>query len=92
MDSDHGLTVKTRKGIISLCPLCLTTVETIQHIHQCQAASVRVHRLQLLTNFLQQLSQISTPISIITTFHYKLSITLDLPYSPPAQHHEDFSS
>jgi len=32
------------------------------------------------------------PRSIITTFHYKLSITLDLPYSPPAQNHEDFSS
>jgi len=84
----------SRQGRVSspLCPLCFTTVESIQHIHQCQASPVRKHQLQLLTNFLQQLTQISTPRSIIHTLHYKLSITLDSPYSPPTQHHDEFSS
>jgi hypothetical protein len=84
----------SRQGRVSspLCPQCLATVESIQHVHQCQAPPVCKHRLHLLTNFLQQLSQISTPSSIIHTLHSKLSITLDTPYSPPTERHDDFSS
>ncbi len=54
--------------------------------------SIREHWLQPLTEFLQHLNQISTPTPIILTLQYKLSITLDIPYSPPPQRLNAFSS
>jgi len=63
-----------------LCPRCQLTVVTTKHVLICTAPDATQCRLRLLPDFLKNLINIGTPIHIITTFHYKLSILLNLPY------------
>ncbi len=65
----------------SICPRCNLAVEIPTHVYQCPDPTVVTNRMKLLTLFLSQLVNIHTPIHIIISLEYKLSLTLDIPYS-----------
>lgn len=63
-----------------LYPRCKQTVETNDHILICTAPDATQCWTRLLNDFIRALSNLGTPIYILTTFHYKLSILLNLHY------------
>jgi hypothetical protein len=64
----------------SLCPRCQTQVETSSHVFKCQATQAIQQCLLHLTAFLTALNKLKTPVQIVTTLQYKLSLLLDIPF------------
>jgi hypothetical protein len=64
-----------------LCPCCSESLETWDHVFSCLSTPATTVRRSALQTFLSKLANIGTPIHILVTFEYKLSITLGLPYT-----------
>jgi len=71
-----------------LCPRCHGAIETSNHISTCMEESALTHRHDKLRSFLLDLGRIHTSRFLLTTFEYKLSITLNLPDIPQYQMQE----
>jgi hypothetical protein len=63
-----------------MCLHCTSHLETIAHILTCPDTVSSNERLVHLRTFLANLININTPVHIIITFKYKLSLTLNVPY------------
>ncbi len=61
-----------------LCPRCQKAIETNLHVWTCQQPLAVTRRTLLLQNILSNLVQIQTPLYIIVTLEYKLSLILEL--------------
>lgn len=59
-------------------PRCQSTVETIDHIHQCTCTITISSRQQLLQIYIKKLQE-RTPQLLHNTLEYKLSLVLELP-------------
>lgn len=68
-----------------LCPCCNTRVETSPHVFTCQETQAITQRISHLTTFLSALHKLKTPIQLMATLEYKLSITLQIPYTQTYQ-------
>lgn len=64
----------------SICPRCLSEVETSNHVQTCPAPAVITGCSLSLDHFLTYLVSLGTPIYIIATFKLKLSSTLGIPF------------
>jgi hypothetical protein len=75
-----------------LCPRCSSAIKTSEHVYQCpQAQAISNHR-SFLENFLSHLLSLKTPIYILCTMEYKLSIALDIPFLPKFHNQEEIPS
>jgi hypothetical protein len=63
-----------------ICSRCSSATETNSHIIQCPNSLSIANRISRLRNFLRRLSQYHTPTLILRTLHYKLSLTLHIPF------------
>jgi hypothetical protein len=64
-------------------PLCSrfgSAVETSDHVYRCSKVQAVANQRSFLPSFLSSLLSAGAPIYIISTFEYKLSITLDIPF------------
>jgi hypothetical protein len=65
-----------------LCPRCCIAVETSDHIYKGSQSQAMANRQSFLYKFLSTLLSAKTPIHVLSTFEYKLSITLDIQFLP----------
>jgi hypothetical protein len=63
-----------------LCPRCEGTVKTSSHVMICPHKSAVEQRIEGLHKFLSNLLSIHTPVYLISTLEYKLSLTLQVPF------------
>jgi len=71
-----------------LCPRCSSAIETSEHVYQCPQTQAISNRKSFLENFLSHLLSLKTPIYILCTLEYKLSIALDIPFLPKFHNQE----
>jgi len=70
---------------MTLCLRCCTTVETSEHLKECSDIDASHFRQEQLQSFLLALEPLHTAPFLITTFEYKLSLALCIPYDPKYQ-------
>jgi hypothetical protein len=72
-----------------LCPRCSSAIETSEHMYQCPQTQAISNCRSFLENFFSHLLSLKTPIYILCTLEYKLSITLDIPFLPKFHNQEE---
>jgi hypothetical protein len=65
-----------------LCPQCKSQIETWNHVYSCSDPTAMEYHRTALYSFLSTMAQSGAPIYILTTFEYKLSIVLAIPFQP----------
>jgi hypothetical protein len=76
----YAILCRQGRSSSSLCPRCHTQVETPSHVFKCQANQAIQQCLSHLTVFLTALNKLKTPVQIVATLQYKLSLLLDIPF------------
>jgi len=66
----------------SVCPRCRSTVETFDHVFVCPDTQAIESRRTALYSFLSMMTNIGTPIYVLTTIEYKLSILFSIEFIP----------
>ena len=64
------------------CPRCSNAIETCDHVYKCSHPQAITNRQSFLQMFLSTLLSAKKPIHILSSFEYKLSLTLELPFLP----------
>jgi len=64
----------------SLCPRCHKAVETSDHVYKCSQPQAVSNRSSFLKEYLSHLLLLNTPMYIISTLQYKLSLSLEIPF------------
>jgi len=65
----------------SLCPRCSKVIETSKHVYKCSQPQAVSNCSYFLKEYLSHLLLLKTPIYIISTLEYKLSLMLEIPFN-----------
>jgi len=77
----HSVLYQRGRAPSSLCLRCNSFVETSEHIMSCPNIKVPSSRKSSLDSFLSRMRQAGSPNYILSTFKYKLSLTLHCDYN-----------
>jgi hypothetical protein len=76
----YGMLCRQGRESSPLCPRCSSTVETWDHVFSCPDSQAIAFRNEALLTFLSLRVKMGTPLYILSTFEYKLSLLFALPF------------